>query len=286
MKKMFQNVGIKVSFITIIINFFLFLIKLIFGLISHSHAIVSDAVHSFSDVITTIGVIIGLMLASKEADSKHPYGHEKIESIVAIILSFILFISGLSIGVIGFKDIFSSKEILVPGFSALIVALISIITKEIMFHYTMSVAKKINSSAMEADAWHHRSDALSSIGSFLGVLMARLGFPICSILICVLIIKCSIEIFLDATNKIIDTSCDEKLNKKIKTTILNCYDNLKINDFKTRMFGNRCYIDVEISLDGKMSLEEVNNIVLKIHNKVENDFKIVKHCNIHVIPFD
>lgn len=290
MKKLLENIGVRVSLITILINFLLFLLKFVFGFISHSHAIISDAFHSLSDVITTVAVIIGLVLSSQDADKRHPYGHEKIESLVAVILSFILFISGISIGYIGFRDIFSAKEIIIPGVSALVVAVISIVTKEVMFHYTMRAAKKISSTSMEADAWHHRSDALSSIGSFVGVFLARLGFPIfdpiCSILICILIIKCAIEIFIDATNRMIDTACDDELNKEIIDTILDDKNVIKINDFKTRMFGDKCYIDVEIALDGSKSLKDVNNIVVNIHNNVEEKFKEVKHCNIHVIPFE
>lgn len=288
MKKLLQNIGIKVSLITILINFLLFLLKLIIGFISHSHAIISDAFHSLSDVITTIAVIFGLVLASKEADESHPYGHEKIESLVAIILSMVLLISGLSIGYLGLKDIFMNKAIIVPGFSALVAALISVAVKEGMFHYTMHVAKKINSSSMKADAWHHRSDAISSIGSFIGVLLARIGFPIfdpiCSILICVLIIKCALEIFGSATKEVVDASCDEDLNKQIIDTIYKTEQDIKINDFKSRMFGNKCYIDVEIALDGNLSLNKANDIVTKIHNKVENNFNMVKHCNIHIVP--
>ncbi len=290
MKKIFQNIGVRVSLITVIINFLLFVLKLVFGIISHSKAIVSDAFHSLSDVITTIAVIVGLILSSKAADERHPYGHEKIEALVGIILAFVLLLSGISIGYIGFANIISSKEIVVPGVSALVVAIISILVKEGMFQYTIRVAKKLSSPSMKADAWHHRSDALSSVGSFIGVFLARIGYPIfdpiCSILIAILIIKCAVEIFLDGTNQMIDTSCDSTLNKEIIDTILACYENIEISDFKTRMFGSKCYIDVEIKLQGDMPLKEVHNIVLNIHNKVEEKFKMVKHCNINVIPFE
>ena len=154
----------------------------------------------------------------------------------------------------------------------------------------MHTAKKISSSSMEADAWHHRSDALSSVGSFIGILVSRLGYPIldpiCSLLICVLIIKTAIEIFIDAINQLIDRACDEETNKEIVDVILSMHENIKINDLKTRMFGSKIYIDTEIAIDGNLSLKDANKIVEKIHNKIEKKFKLVKHCNIHIVPID
>lgn len=288
MKKIFQNIGVRVSTITLIINTLLFIFKFVAGLIAHSQAMVSDAIHSLTDSITTIIVIFGLVMSSKKADKEHPYGHERIESVFAIILSFILLVTGLSIGYMGIKAVFFSSKLTIPGYLALWAAVISIIVKEIMFHYTMRTAKKIASSSMEADAWHHRSDALSSIGSFIGILGSRLGLPIldplCSILICVLIVKASIEIFIQATEEMLDTSCDDETNKQIVDVILSMNEDIKIYNLKTRMFGSKIYIDVDIAFDGKMTLNEANVIAQKIHHKIEKTFKLVKHCNIHIMP--
>ena len=288
MKKIFQNVGVRVSTITLIINTLLFIFKFIVGLIAHSQAMVSDAIHSLTDSITTIIVIFGLVMSSKKADKEHPYGHERIESVFAIILSFILLVTGLSIGYMGIKAVFFSSKLTVPGYLALWAAVISIIIKEIMFHYTMCTAKKISSSSMEADAWHHRSDALSSIGSFIGILGSRLGLPIldplCSILICILIVKASIEIFMQAIEEMLDTSCDDETNKQIVDVILSMNEDIKINNLKTRMFGSKIYIDVDIAFDGNMTLNNANVIAQKIHHKIEKTFKLVKHCNIHIMP--
>ena len=288
MKKIFQNVGVRVSTITLIINTLLFVFKFIAGLIAHSQAMISDAIHSLTDSITTIIVIFGLVMSSKKADKEHPYGHERIESVFAIILSFILLVTGLSIGYMGIKVVFFSGKLVAPGYIALWAAIISIIVKEIMFHYTMRTAKKIASSSMEADAWHHRSDALSSIGSFIGILGARLGLPIldplCSILICILIVKASIEIFLQAIEEMLDTACDDETNKQIVDVILSMNEDIKIYNLKTRMFGSKIYIDADIAFDGNMTLNDANAIAQKIHHKIEKKFKLVKHCNIHIMP--
>ena len=288
MKKIFQNIGVRVSTITLIINTLLFVFKFIAGLIAHSQAMISDAIHSLTDSITTIIVIFGLVMSSKKADKEHPYGHERIESVFAIILSFILLVTGLSIGYMGIKAVFFSGKLVAPGYIALWAAIISIIVKEIMFHYTMRTAKKIASSSMEADAWHHRSDALSSIGSFIGILGARLGLPIldplCSILICILIVKASIEIFLQAIEEMLDTACDDETNKQIVDVILSMNEDIKIYNLKTRMFGSKIYIDADIAFDGNMTLNDANAIAQKIHHKIEKKFKLVKHCNIHIMP--
>lgn len=259
------------------------------GVLSNSNAMVSDAIHSLSDVFTTIIVVFGLIISNKEADEKHPYGHERVESVFAIILSFCLLLTGISIGYIGIKNVFNNPSSLaIPGLLALIAAIISIIVKEGMYHYTKRIAKKIASSSMEADAWHHRSDALSSVGSLIGILGSRLGFPIldtlCSILICILIIQSAIQIFLKAISQMLDTSCDTTIKEEIINMIKENSEVIVITDLKTRMFGNKIYIDVEIAVDGRISLSDANNISKELHDKIENKILMIKHCNIHVIP--
>lgn len=289
MKKLLKNEGIRVSIITIVINFILFLFKLIAGLIGHSNAMISDSIHSLSDVLTTIVVIFGLIMAGKEADAKHPYGHERIECVFAIILSFFLLLTGVYIGYIGIDSIIkSNNNLVVPTLLPLIAALISILVKEFMFHYTKRTAKKIKSSSMEADAWHHRSDALSSVGSFIGILGAKLGYPIldpiCSVIICIIIIKSAIEIFVGAISQMLDTSCDIETKNEIIDLIKSSKDIVDITDMKTRMFGSKIYIEVEVSVDGDIPLREADKIINEIHDNIESKYSSVKHCNIHVIP--
>ncbi len=290
MKKYWNNIGIKTLIITIIINFFLFAFKLFAGIFSHSNAMISDGIHSLSDVLTTIIVIVGLIISSKDADARHQYGHERIESVFAIVLSFLLLITGVGIGIMGIENVIKSttSTIYTPGLLALIASIVSIITKEVMFHYTMHVAKLENSPSMEADAWHHRSDALSSIGSLIGIIGSRLGFqildPLCSIIICVIIVKSSIDIFKNATVGLLDVSCDEDMRTEIIDIIEDYNDVICISDIKTRMFGSKIYIDADIKMDGKMTLQDANDVVTKIHDTIEKKYNIVKHCNIHVLP--
>ena len=285
-----EKIAIKVSVISIILNCLLTLIKFISGVISKSSAMISDSVHSLSDVLSTIVVIIGVKISNKKADSDHPYGHERIECVSAIILSGMLFIIGALIGINGIKNVTNSSNLVMPGVLALTASIISIISKEAMYQYTIRVSKKINSAALKADAWHHRSDALSSIGSFIGILGSRLGFkifdPLASVIISLCIIKVSIDIFKDAIDKMVDKSCDKEVIDKVISVIEKNESVKNIDDIKTRQFGNKAYVDVEISVDENLLLKDAHKVAEEIHDSVENEINIVKHCMVHVNPYE
>lgn len=286
----YKKIAYKVSFISIIINAFLFVFKFLTGVLAYSSAMISDAVHSFSDVMSTIIVMIGVKLSYKEADLEHPYGHEKIECIAAVILAIILFITGLSIGYTGVINIISKKyEVIpIPGLLALIASIVSILIKETMYWYTRYYAKKIDSQVLMADAWHHRSDSFSSIGSFIGVFASRMGLPIfdslATIVICVFILKVAFDIFRDSIDRLIDRSCSPQMVKEIEKTILENKKVLAVDSVKTRLFGNKVYADVEIKLDGRKSLLEVHKIAEEVHDYVEYCFPNIKHCMIKINP--
>ena len=279
----------RVSVNTIICNLLLTFFKLFAGLFSHSVAMISDAVHSASDVLSTIVVLIGVNLAGKSSDEAHQYGHERFECVAAILLSVMLALTGLSIGSSGVKTVLSEhSKIIVPGTFALIAAVISIIAKELMFRYTASAAKKTNSGALMADAWHHRSDALSSIGSFIGILGAKIGFPmldpLASVIICVFVLKAATEIFIDAIGKMTDRAASSETVQKIREITLLDEGVIMIDDLKTRKFGDKIYIDLEISVDGSIPLFEAHEIAHRVHDSIEENIPFVKHCMVHVNP--
>ncbi|MDO5382696.1 MAG: cation diffusion facilitator family transporter [Eubacteriales bacterium] len=286
----FQRVANKVSLITIIGNVLLSLIKLFAGIIAHSSAMISDAVHSASDVFSTIVVIIGIRLASKEPDKEHPYGHERLECVAAIILSMVLFITGLGIGTEALNKILQGNysSLQIPGMLALIAAIISILSKEGMYWYTRHYAKKIDSGALMADAWHHRSDAFSSIGALIGILGARLGVPImdsiASLVIFLFIAKAAFDIFKDAIDKMVDRSCDEETEKQIYDFVMKNENVLGIDLLQTRIFGNKIYVDIEIQADASYTLREAHSIAESIHDDIEKNFPKVKHIMVHVNP--
>ena len=278
----------RVSVQTLVCNLLLSIGKLVVGLLAHSGALVSDAIHSASDVVSTLIVMVGIRIAEKEPDQEHPYGHERFECVFSIILAVLLMLTGLAIGKTAIDAISGNRTIAIPGVAALIAAVISVVVKEAMFHYTMWAAKKVNSSALKADAWHHRSDALSSIGSFAGILGARLGFPkldaVASIVICLFILKVGYDILRDAFNAMVDTACDEETISQLRSVIEKDPDVQGIDLLNTRMFGAKIYVDVEIRLDGSLPLQDAHQIAERVHEAVENNVEHVKHCMVHVNP--
>lgn len=286
----FQTIANKVSFITIIGNVALSVVKLLAGIIAHSGAMISDAVHSASDVFSTFVVIIGIKLAAKKPDKEHPYGHERMECVAAIVLAVVLFITGLGIGADALRNILSGSynDLQVPGILALIAAIVSIVSKEAMYWYTRYYAKKIDSGALMADAWHHRSDALSSIGALIGIAGARLGFPVmdsvASLVIFIFIVKAAFDIFKDAMDKMVDHSCDEETEKQIFDCIMKNENVKGIDLLQTRIFGNKIYVDVEIQADASYTLQEAHEIAEVVHDEIEQSFPKVKHIMVHVNP--
>ncbi len=284
------NNSMKVSYISIIINFILSGFKFIAGIVGKSSAMISDAVHSLSDVLSTIFVIIGIKFSNRQSDTTHQYGHERFESIATLFLSIILLVTALGIGYTGIIQIIEgvNGDIKVPTILALIASIISIIVKEWMYQFTKKVAKEVNSSALLADAWHHRSDALSSIGSLIGIAGAKLGLPILdpimSIVICIFILKVAIEILIDSIYKLVDKSCDESTIEEMTILINNIDGVLELDLLQTRLFGSKIYVDVEVSADKNKTLEESHRIAHEIHDEIEEKFKDVKHCMVHVNP--
>lgn len=286
-----EKIAVKTSVVTIIINTLLSVFKLLAGIFGASYALISDAVHSASDVFSTIIVIIGVKVSAKKADKNHPFGHERFECVAAILLSVVLFATGALIGYNGINNIVTGayKSFAVPGIVAIVAAAVSIVAKEAMFWYTMSAAKKVNSPSLKADAWHHRSDALSSIGSLIGVVGAICGVKILDsiacIVICLLILKAAIQIFIDAIKKMTDEACDEKTENEIREFILSCDGVLRIDSLMTRLFGNRIYVIAEIACKYDAPLYEAHAVAEAVHSGIEEKFPLVKHVTVHVNPY-
>ena len=290
-KRSAEKTAIHVSIVSIIINLGLSLVKFLAGVLAHSGAMISDAIHSASDVGSTLIVIAGMRVSTKESDQEHEYGHERMECIAAIILAGLLFATGLGIGVSGIQNILKSTqgaEILIPGRAALLAAILSIAVKEWMFWYTRAAAKQIRSAALMADAWHHRSDAISSVGAFIGIAGSRMGFPIldslASLAICLLIGKAAIDIFKDAINGMVDHSCTPELEGQMRTTALSVDGVSRVDLLQTRLFGSKIYVDIEIAADGSLPLYQAHDIAEKVHLALEETYKDVKHCMVHVNP--
>lgn len=282
----------RVSVVTVLGNVILTIFKLFAGVVGRSGAMVSDAVHSLSDVFTTLIAFLGVRLSQKPADKEHPYGHERFECVASLLLGLILLFTGLGIGKVGISNILAGNydALTPPGVIALVAALVSIGTKEAMFWYTRYYAKLLNSPAFMADAWHHRSDAFSSIGSLIGVGGAMLGWPVldsvASVVICLFILKVAYDILKDALSKMLDTSRGEEYDAKLRDYVLAQPDVLGVGLLQSRTFGNRVYIDLVIQVDGELTLRDAHAIAERVHAAVERDFPDIKHIMIHVDPIE
>ena len=278
----------KLSRVGIFGNVLLSGFKLFAGIFGRSGAMISDAVHSLSDVFATFVAYFGVRLSRQPEDREHPYGHERLECVASMILGVILAGTGIGIGYAGVMKLVSGEKIVVPTMLPLIAAVVSIVVKEAMFRYTMHYAKKMDSSAFKADAWHHRSDALSSVGSFIGIGLAKLGFPfmdpVASLVICLFILKVAYDIIKDAIDRMLDTSCDDETEESLRRFIEAQPGVVQIDLLQTRQFGNKIYIDLEIAADRNISLVAAHDIAERVHSGVEQAFPNVKHIMIHVNP--
>ena len=285
-----EQIAVSVSLVSIAVNAVLTVFKLIAGFFGNSGAMISDAVHSASDILSTVVVIVGVKFANRDSDTDHQYGHERFEPVAAIILSIMLAVTGIGIGYSGVMKIINSSpaQLEIPTNIALVAAVASIVVKEVMYWFTRSAAKQTNSGALMADAWHHRSDALSSVGSFVGILGAQMGFPVldplASVVICGFIVKTALDIFFDAINKMTDKACDTDISENMLKLIAKQPEVIKVDQLKTRLFGDKIYVDIEICCDGSKTLYEAHSIAQNVHDAIEDTYKNVKHCMVHVNP--
>lgn len=288
-----QKIVQRVGLVTICVNFILAAGKLTAGFVGKSTAMISDAVHSFSDVISTIIVIIGAKLAGNKADHEHNYGHEKFESIATILLAMVLFATAIALFYAGIKSILaasaSDRTFTPPTAVALTAAIVSIVVKGWMYFYTVFYARKIASQALKADAWHHLSDSLSSVGSFIGILGAMLGVfvldGIATLVISLLIGKVSIDIVLQVIRQLTDHAASDETVAKIKKIIADDEQVLRLDDLKTRICGSVIYVDAEIAVDRSLNIVEAHAIAQTVHDQIERELGVVKHVNVHVNPY-
>ena len=287
-----QSVIRKVTLVGVGGNVLLTAFKMTAGILGKSGAMVSDAVHSLSDVFATLIAYLGTRISKRSPDKEHPYGHERLECVASLILGLVLAATGIGIGRVGILNIISGDyaSLEVPRLIALIASVVSIVTKELMFWYTRYYAKKIDSQVFMADAWHHRSDAFSSVGSLIGIGGAMLGYPVldsvASVVICVFILKVAYDIIKGAISNMIDTSCGEEYEKQVSDYVMSVEGVKSIDLLHTRKFGNKVYIDIEIGVDSNETFRSAHDISERVHSGVEEKFENVKHVMVHANPHD
>ncbi|MGE4452912.1 MAG: cation diffusion facilitator family transporter [Sphaerochaeta sp.] len=286
-----KNLALRVSYLNIFGNIVLAISKTTIGIVAHSVALVNDGINNAGDVASSIIAMIGISAGSKESDEDHQYGHERLECVAAILLSGVIMVVGFGLLVDGITTIVTGSyhALPVPGVITVIAAIASIVIKQIMFLYTRWAGKKTDSSALMASAWDSQSDVLATTGGLIGIIASRMGYPIAdsiaAILISLFIIRVGIEIFRDGMYKMVDHACPEKVVQEIRSLILDQEGVKGLDLLRTRKFGSKAYVDVEISAEGSQSLVDAHCIAERVHHAIETSFPQVKHCMVHVNPY-
>lgn len=279
----------RVLISTIILNILLLILKVIAGLVANSTALVADGLHSASDVLTSIGVIIGVVVSQKPRDEEHHYGHDRTETIVTFLLSIVLIYTGVKIGHSAFLSIIKGEKVFFSYF-ALFAAFISIVIKELQYRVAFKVGTREHSPALIADAWHHRSDALSSIASFIGVLGSKFGIYIldglAGLAVSIIVIKVGLDIFRDCFNQLIDLSINSDKVDRVKGLIMDKTDVKNISDLRTRKHGACVLVDVRVCVDPYISVYEGHNIAKDVEDIIREEIKNVRDVVVHVDPYD
>ncbi len=279
----------KTFLLTLCINTALMLFKFTAGILGRSGAMISDAVHTLTDLGTTVIAMAGVKIASKDSDEAHPYGHEKFESLAGLLLAFVLFLAAWAIGKAGVSELLAgSSQATVPGLIALAAAAASIITQGVMFWYAFTASKRLDSAALRADSFHHASDALSSVATLAGIGLARLGVwfadAAASIFICFFIIYAAWMIARDCVNQLIDAAPPRNETDNIRKVALSIEGVADVDALRCRMHGNKLYVDLEIAVDKNVSFSEAHRISENVHEALETAFPKILHCTVHANP--
>lgn len=284
----------KVTIVGSIVNFLLLVFKFFAGIAGHSAAMLADAVHSLSDFITDIVVIVFVRIAGKPEDKGHDYGHGKYETLATAIIGLLLLCVGFGIFWNGASSIYTflwGGQLESPGVVALVAALVSIVSKEILYQYTVIQGKKLNSQAVIANAWHHRSDALSSIGTAIGIGGAillgdhwRVLDPVAAVVVSFFIMKVSVRLLIPCVDELLEKSLPEDVEKEIEQTVLSFPGVSQPHHLRTRRIGNYYAIELHVRMDGKITLEEAHSTATAIENKLKEMFGKGTNVGIHVEP--
>lgn len=284
----------KVTWIGSIVNFLLLVFKFIAGILGHSSALIADAVHSLSDFVTDIIVIVFVRISGKPEDEDHKYGHGKYETLATAVIGLVLFGAGIGLlvdGAIKVTEVLKGAVLPQPSMIALIAAAISITAKEILYRYTVREGRKLDSQAVIANAWHHRSDAFSSIGTFIGIGGAiclgekwRILDPIAAIAVSAFIIKASAELIKPCIDELLERSLPAETEKRILEIIGSFPEISSPHHLRTRRIGNHIAIEVHIRMEGQTTLQEAHAIATDVENRLKEEFGAETHIGIHMEP--
>jgi len=280
---------IKISIVTICVNLTLAVLKLVFGLVFDNLSVVSDAAHSASDFFTSFLIIAAVLMSSPKRDEKHNYGHEKVEPLITLFLALVLAGVGGVLMWQGIDGIISPIEAEI-NFFLIGVTILSLIAKETLFWFEMHYAKKLNSQMLKADAWHSRSDSLASLAVLIGLVSTtfmanNILESVAVLIVSLMIFKVAFDVIKPAINQLIDKAADQEVHDKIEAIASAVEGVRKVDSIHTRMFGNKIFVDMEIAVDGNLTVTESHNIAEAVHDILEDTEELhIKHCMVHVNP--
>lgn len=285
----------KVTWIGFAVNMVLTILKIIAGFVGKSTAMIADGIHSLSDFVTDVLVILFIGISDKDKDDDHRYGHGKFETFATLLISLALILVGIGIfwsGLSKIIQVFEGNVLEKPTYLALVAAFVSIVSKEALFWYTKIVGDKINSNAVIANAWHHRSDAFSSIGTALGISGAiflgeswRILDPIAGVIVSVFILKVAFELGMPSVHELLERSLPKETEKSIIEIIEAHPDVIFQHNLKTRKIGNIFAIDVHIKLDKDISFVKSHDVATEIEVSLREKFGSKTVTNIHTEPY-
>ena len=284
----------KVTWIGSMVNFLLLIFKFVAGILGHSSALVADAVHSLSDFATDIIVIVFVKISGKPEDDDHRYGHGKYETLATALIGVALFAVGIGLLISGatkVADVIKGVVFPAPSIIALVAAAVSIVSKEILYRYTVRVGNNLNSQAVVANAWHHRSDALSSIGTLIGIGGAiflgekwRILDPLAAIVVSAFIIKVAVDLVKPAIDELLERSLPAETEKRILDIIAAFPEVSSPHHLRTRRIGNHIAIEVHLRMDGQTTLENAHTLASNVEKRLRAEFGPDTHIGIHMEP--
>ncbi len=282
------KIGLRLTFLSIAFSVVLSAIKFTAGIIGSSSALISDGVNSLGDIVGYAVLMISLAYSGKKADKDHQYGHEKVESVVSLFFSLAIVTTGLIIGYAGVLKLVQKEPLSSPSTIALIGAISSLLIKGSLYIASYRAYKKTRSSSIKALSVDHFSDAIATTGALVGIIIAQLGFPLfdplASLFIAFFVIFSGFQVLRSSFNILMDVSADQEIIDNIKSIVLKNENVKHIDVLKTRTVGSGCYVDIEISCDKNLSLEEAHQIAEEVHDNIEEHVEEVRHVMVHTNP--
>ena len=284
----------KVTIVGSVVNFLLLIFKFVAGILGNSAAMIADAVHSLSDFVTDVIVVVFVRISGKPEDKCHAYGHGKFETLATAVIGIILFFVGLGMfysAATTIVDVVEGKTLEAPGMLALVAAVLSVLMKELLYRYTVYKGKNLDSQVVIANAWHHRSDAFSSIGTLVGISGAvflgkswRILDPIAAVVVSFFVIKVAIQLLKPCLDELLEKSLPAEVENKIIDIILSFPNVSSPHHLRTRRIGNLMAIEVHIRMDGETSLNESHDTATQIEQRLRQEFGDKTHIGIHMEP--